>query len=111
MDSVASQSLSGSSSSLDTHVARKKSPFLSFKDRTTTASDTNYAPNAFSPHTSPLSSTSRYFDQYPKRPSSSPASQSRTKGRENKRTASSPRSERDSDTASIGLDRELEMGS
>lgn len=76
---------------------------MPFKDRTAVTSDTNYAPSSSSPHTSPLSSTSRYFDRYPKRPSSSPAPQSRSRGRDNTRSVSPSVSERDSDTDSIGL--------
>lgn len=73
--------LTGSSSSVNTHHgARKKSSFMSFKDRTPASID-NYSSNATSPPSSPLSNTPRYFDKYPRRPSSSPVSRTRSNGR------------------------------
>ena len=107
---VSRPSLSESSSSLNTHITRKKPSFMPFKDKTTMPSDTFYMPNTSSSHMSPLSSTPRYFDRYPKRPSSSPGRPPHSKGREIKRTASPSGSEKDSDTENVGLD-ELEMGS
>jgi hypothetical protein len=59
-------------------------------------------------HTSPLSSTPRYFDRYPRRPSSSPGNPS---SHIKRRTTSPPRSERDSDTENIDFDGEQALGS
>lgn len=111
MDAVLSRP--ESSRSLNTHIARKKSSFMSFKDRPPSSSDTHYGSYTPPSHTSPLSSTPRYFDRYPKRPSSSPSTPSHTKGRLYRRTTSPPppMSDRDSDTENIDFDGELGMGS
>lgn len=99
-----------SSSSLNTHISRKKSPFMAFKDKITPS-----PPDRFPPPKSPLSSTPRYFDRYPKLPSSSPSPPPRSKAR---RATSPPISERTHDDddddeeedEELGLERELERG-
>lgn len=72
-------SLTGSSGHKD---ARKKSSFMSFKERTFSSSDYLHSSNTTSsPLSSPLSNSPRYFDRYPRRPSASPTPRSRPNGR------------------------------
>lgn len=103
--------LSRSSSSINIHHStRKKTSFMAFKDKMSSSSDTKFLPHKQSLPSSPLSSnTLGYFDRYPRRPSSSPATPSRS--RSQRRTTSSQGSERDdvSFTESIEPDGETGM--
>ena len=105
MESLLSRSpLSGSSSSVNIHpVTRKKASFMAFKDKISASSDTNYSAHKQSLPSSPLSLG--YFDRYPRRPSSSPATPSHARSR--RRTTSPQRSEQD-DVSFTEPDRETE---
>ncbi|KZP32361.1 hypothetical protein FIBSPDRAFT_944419, partial [Athelia psychrophila] len=67
MDALLSRADSSSSFNTHIHSPRKKSPFMSFRDKITPSSAGASSSAALRKASSPLANTPRYFDRYPRR--------------------------------------------